>query len=119
MSLSTREQRILDSIKDGLVGSDPELASLLVTFDRLASGEAMPRREKVRPGRRPRPRRLRHRLTLSQAALLVWLMVTALLIGIALILTHTDGPDTCAAPLAAVCPAPTQAHSQSPVHPVG
>ena len=42
MSLSAWEQQALDSIKDGLAGTDPKLAALLATFDRLASGEEMP-----------------------------------------------------------------------------
>ena len=41
MSLSPRERRALDSIRDRLSGSDPELAALLATFTRLASGEEM------------------------------------------------------------------------------
>lgn len=48
MSLSTQEQQALDSIEDGLAGSDPRLASLLTIFTRLTSGEAMPAREKLR-----------------------------------------------------------------------
>ena len=50
MSLSAWEQQALDSIKDGLAGSDPELAALLSAFTQLASGEEMPDREKVRAG---------------------------------------------------------------------
>ena len=42
MSLSPWEQHSLDSIKDGLAGSDPGLAALMATFTRLASGEEMP-----------------------------------------------------------------------------
>ena len=40
MGLSEREQQALDSIEDGLAGSDPELASLLATFTRLTAGDA-------------------------------------------------------------------------------
>jgi hypothetical protein len=55
MSLSPREQHALDSIRDRLAGSDPELAALLATFTRLASGEGMPARGPVRArkGRHP------------------------------------------------------------------
>jgi hypothetical protein len=42
MSLSAREQQALNSIRDGLAGSDPELATLLATFTDQASGEEMP-----------------------------------------------------------------------------
>jgi hypothetical protein len=48
MSLSAWEQQALDSIEDELAGADPKLASLLATFARLASGEEMPVREKIR-----------------------------------------------------------------------
>src|SRR5215467_7013959 len=54
-SLSPKEQQALASIEDGLAGSDPKLASLLATFARLASGEEMPVREKIRA--------IRHRAT--------------------------------------------------------
>jgi len=117
--LGAREQRILAEITDELTGSDPELSALLGTFSRLASGEAMPARERVRPYSRPHGAgaRSRRRLTLSQAALLGWLIVTAVLIGIALILSHADGPGTCAPSLAAVCPVPSPSHATSPSHP--
>ena len=65
MSLSAWEQQTLDSIKDGLVGSDPQLAALLTTFTRLASGEEMPVQEEILGGsqRTPPcpPRKPRHR----------------------------------------------------------
>ena len=48
MSLSASEQQALDSIKAALTSSDPKLASLLAIFARLASGEEMPVRERVR-----------------------------------------------------------------------
>lgn len=47
MSLSVRERHALHCIENGLVGSDPKLASLLATFTRLTAGEAMPVREKI------------------------------------------------------------------------
>ena len=52
MSLSAWEQRNLHSIKDGLAGSDPGLATLLATFNQLASGEEMPALEEIRAGLR-------------------------------------------------------------------
>src|ERR1700733_6490558 len=60
MSLSAWEQQALDSIRDGLTGSDPGLAALLVGFTQLADGEEMPARENIRTGSRRaicRPRR--------------------------------------------------------------
>ena len=52
MSLSASEQQALDSIEATLTSSDPKLASLLAIFTRLASGEEMPVRERVRIHRR-------------------------------------------------------------------
>jgi hypothetical protein len=48
MSLSAWEQQALRSIEDGLMASDPKLTSLLATFTRLTSGEAMPVRKAIR-----------------------------------------------------------------------
>lgn len=52
MSLSASEQQALDSIEATLTSSDPKLASLLAIFARLASGEEMPVRERIRIHRR-------------------------------------------------------------------
>jgi len=52
MSLSASEQQALDSIEATLTSADPKLVSLLATFARLASGEEMPVRERVRIHRR-------------------------------------------------------------------
>lgn len=62
MSLTARERHTLHTIEAGLACSDPALASLAARFTRLASGEAMPARERIPPCwpralRRPR----RHR----------------------------------------------------------
>jgi hypothetical protein len=93
MSLSPREQHALDSIKDRLAGSDPELAALLATFTRLTSGEEMPDREPVqlrngRPPHRGKGRRrahgVYHRLGFYQVALLLWLVITVALITTAM-----------------------------------
>ena len=63
MSLTQPETQALGAIADGLAGADPRLASMLTIFTRLAAGEEMPAREKirVRRGRRAahRPRRAR------------------------------------------------------------
>ena len=52
MSLSASEQQALDSIGATLTSSEPKLASMLAIFARLASGEEMPVRERVRIHRR-------------------------------------------------------------------
>ena len=48
VTLSASEQQALDSIEATLTSSDPKLASLLAIFARLASGEEMPVRERIR-----------------------------------------------------------------------
>ena len=111
MSMSAWEQDALDSIGDGLADSDPALAAQLVMFTRLASGEAMPVREKiqaasqrvVRRGAR-RSRRLYQRLDLGRAMLLVWLVTTLALIAAALA-TSRASAGTCAGSTSAVCAA--------------
>ena len=109
MSLSAWEQDVLDSIRDGLAGSDPALAARLVMFTRLASGEAMPVRDKLqvisqrvaRRGAR-RSRRLYQRLNLGRAMLLVWLVTTLALIAAALA-TSRASAGTCAGSTFASC----------------
>ena len=109
MSLSAWEKQALDSIEGGLAGSAPELASLLATFSRLAAGEEMPERAKVRAMQPHHPRRrLRHpysgelprdarRLRLDwQLAwpLALWLVVSLGMIAVALVLSRS-GPAAC------------------------
>lgn len=99
MSLSAWEQQLLDSIKDGLTGSDPKLVALLGTFTRLVSDEEMPAHEKIRSTcrrasrrslrrrRRSRLRRIYRRLGFSTAMLLAWLLISVMLIALALLLS--------------------------------
>jgi len=108
MSLSAWEHDALDSIRDGLADSDPALVARLTMFTRLASGEAMPVREKavsreaVQRGAR-RGRRLYRRLDLSRTMLLVWLVTTLTLIAAALVSSRASGPSTCGGSWAALC----------------
>ncbi len=110
MSLNEPEWQALGWIEDGLAGSDPMLASMLNIFSRLAAGEEMPVGEKIRvrsgrpPAHRPRrarrhqrrgtvlpqARRLYLRLGLQQAMLLLWAVITAGMLAVALIL-NTSG----------------------------
>ena len=134
MSLSARERRALDSIKEELAGSDPGLVALLITFSRLASDEAMPVREKIRassrlpaccPDREWRhPQRLeagRHArwvyqcLSLRWAAALLWLLISISLIAVALVLSHSGSQTTCPVTWAAVCSDSAPGHSLHPV----
>ncbi len=113
MSLSTWEQQALDSIKSELTDSDPRLVTMLTTFSRLASGEAMPVRDKLRAGTRRISRyshgkqRLccqtgacrnsiqRHRrLGLQHALILAWLLITIGLIAMTFVLSRGGGHGT-------------------------
>jgi Protein of unknown function (DUF3040) len=114
MSLSPRERRTLDSIEQGLVGSDPKLASLLATFTRLTAGEALPVGETIKAGWRAvtRPRSARRhprgggtwpcgrwRGMLPRqplAVALVWLVTSIVLIAVALAMNHSGGQAGCA-----------------------
>src|SRR5215469_15715609 len=112
-SLNEPERQALGWIKDGLAGSNPGLASMLTIFSRLAAGEQMPAHETIRVRRgRPaahRPRRARHprqgiarpqarrlypRLGWPQATLLLWVVISAGLLAVALVL-NTSGPQAC------------------------
>ncbi len=130
MGLSAWEQQALDSIKSGIVVSDPELAALLSAFTRLASGEEMPDRENVSTGppqflRRLhrsrwhyRLRRARQRGGFQKTALLsLWLLTTAALIAVVVILsTSGSHGNTCAetAPTACAGLTPTNNSPGSP-----
>lgn len=124
MSLSAWERQTLDSIGSGLADSDPELATLLTTFARLASGEEMPAREKVhassrRVARRSRPeprltRRPHRRLGSQQAVMLLWLVITVALIATALASSHGGSQGTCARSWATSCIGAASAPSPVP-----
>ena len=119
MSLSTREQQALDSIKDDLAGCDPALVARLTIFTRLASGEEMPAREKVHAGSRravrrsrPQPRHTRQpyrRLGLQQAVLLLWFVITIALIAIALACNRGGSQGTCTGSWPTSCTGATSA----------
>jgi hypothetical protein len=129
MSLNAWEQRALDSIKDGLTGSDPELAALLSAFTRLASGEDMPGSEKIQPGLRRALRRLRRArwratfrracqlLGFQRAAALLCLLTTAALMAVTLALNDGGGghaPCLQWVAVAAVCTSPAPKHGSGP-----
>jgi hypothetical protein len=120
MSPSAWEQDTLDSIKNGLADSDPALVARLAMFTRLASGEAMPVREKIqvaskrmtrRPARRPPARRagaqrtgrVYQRLGLQWTMLLVWLVTTTALIAAALASSRVGGHFNCTGTWGALC----------------
>jgi hypothetical protein len=99
MSLTAHEQQALDGIANGLAHSDPGLASLLATFNRLTSAEAMPASEKILVAPRDVVRRARwlySRLGFQRVALIVWLMLGIVLVVIALTVTHGTTGRGCA-----------------------
>jgi hypothetical protein len=120
MSLSAWEQNILASIKDRLAESDPALTARMAMFTQLASGEAMPVRDKlqavsqrvVRRGTR-RSRRLYQRLNLGRAMLLVWLVTTLALIATALA-TSRASAGTCSGSTFASCRTATAPQAARP-----
>ena len=129
MSRTEPETQALGSIADGLARSDPRLASMLTIFSRLAAGEEMPAREKIRVRRGRlavlrRRRALRYprqgtaflqpcrrcaRLGWPQARLVLWAVISAALLTAALILI-ASGPTTCARPMGTACPSPSITH---------
>jgi Protein of unknown function (DUF3040) len=111
-SMNAREQQALDSIRDGLASSDPTLAARLAMFTRLASGEEMPAREKVQADRGRtggHARRMNLRLSLQQAAVLLWLVITMALIAVALAVSRDGSQATSAGPWATFCTGGTSA----------
>jgi Protein of unknown function (DUF3040) len=116
MSLNETERQALGSLEDGLAGSDPRLASMLNIFSQLAAGEEMPVREMigVRRARRhprqgealPQPR-LRHaRLGRQQAMLLLWAVISAVLLAVALVLNTSGHNASCIRSVGTACPSP-------------
>jgi hypothetical protein len=101
MSLNAREEQSLSRIANDLAGSDPQLASMLDVFNQLTSGEEMPahcdatenpERDSVRHTDPLPPRRWVRRVsTLSRVFIAGWILITAMMIAVALTLTHTSG----------------------------
>ena len=126
MSFAELEKQALGSIEEDLAGSDPRLASMLNIFSRLAAGEEMPVREKIRVRRgRPeahRPRRARRRprrgtalsqahrlyprLGRQQAMLLLWAGISAALVAVALTLNTGGHNASCIRSVRTACPSP-------------
>lgn len=126
MSLNEPDTQALGSIEDGLAGSDPRLVSMLNIFSRLAAGEEMPVREKIRvlrgrptaprlpraqrhPRRgiaRPQARRLYPRLGQQQTMLLLWVVISAVLIAVALVLNTSGHNASCIQSVGTACPFP-------------
>jgi hypothetical protein len=130
VGLSTHERRVRGRIGESLAGSDPRLAAMLSTFDRLADGEAMPGRERVHAGRRPAgqefravmspaPGRCWRQMAARRWIVLTWLVMSLGLIALALALaaSHAGSSTPCAAWLVPACGNHVPAHRQSsPAH---
>lgn len=136
MSLSAWEQQALDSIRDVLAGTDPELATLLATFSELATGEEMPAAERIMPGphlaawlalrRRRRPsrgrmyrrrRQLGQVLTARWAVPVLWLAISISLISMAVALSGGPSQGPCPQSWSTACITSVPSHtSQSVTH---
>ena len=133
MSLSAWEQETLDSITDRLAGSDPKLAALLTGFTRVASGEEMPLRERIRAGSRRAVRctrckrrhpggddvrrpaaRVPRRLGFQWAALLLCLLTAITVIVVTLTLGHSRNAAPCTTFWTAACVDSAPGHSSRP-----
>lgn len=107
VSLSARDKEALDLIEEGLAGSDPRFAAKLSAFSRLTDGGEMPARERIRAAGRPSAfrglllrdsdsgRRTRPRRSFYWVTLIVWLLISAAMVSVALVLSHS-GPPACA-----------------------
>jgi hypothetical protein len=128
MSLSAWEQRALHSIENSLVGSDPELTTLLAAFTELVSDEEMPAAERVTPSWlafRPPSRKSRRfrrgraspgcrRLSMRWAMLLLLLLTVISLISVALAFSRSSTSQVgCATPWIASCASPAPASHTS------
>ena len=76
MTLSARQQAILDQIERALAAADPQLKSKFGMFTRLTSRDTMPDTETV-----PAEERRRRRSVQSVVGLLVVFLMTASLVG--------------------------------------
>jgi hypothetical protein len=122
MSHSARDKQALESIEVRLAESDPGLASLFCAFSRLASGEAMPPRNRIHRIRPPatvglnRSRSQRsfyRRLGRQQAALLLWLLISIGAIAVALAMSNR-GTGECVQPLGTTCAGQAAAYVAPP-----
>jgi hypothetical protein len=138
MSLFAREQQALLAIEERLARSDPKLASLLGMFTRLTSCEAMPVRERMRPGWRCTARRRRRsraglfrsraarpvrqvyrRMGWQRAVLLLWLLIALALTATGLGLSRSGNNGTCTPSWAVTCASSTSASHVRPAWPAG
>ena len=128
MSLSARDQQVLDRIEAAIADSEPGLVCLLATFGRLTAGEELPAREQIsadRPGmsrswfRLGRPRRAHGpsgRPGWPMAWSLLWLAASIALAIAAMTVRNDDSAGACGAGVL-VCGLQAPAHDVPPAAP--
>ncbi len=113
-SLSARDRHALQAIFADLAASDPDLAGRLGTFTQLTAGEAMPDREQIRARRARRSgsgqRALTHGQRWARVMIVMWLLVSAAMVTIAVVLS-SGTPAPCKASWTTGCAQPTPSHS--------
>lgn len=109
LSLNAHDRHELSLIEEALAGTDPRFAAKLSAFSRLANGEAMPERERIRAGRQhPAGRAVRGLRpgqpgTLRWISVAVWLLISIALLSTALALGDTGTSAPCARWQGLVC----------------
>jgi hypothetical protein len=131
VSLSAHDRRELRAIEQELTASDPHLAAMLSTFSRLTAGEAMPGPTRIpvgqqptitlaafglsphRPARRWSRRTSRRHPVVRASVLAMWVVITMALLGVAMLLGHSDNNQTCTRSLGMRCVTHTPASPQA------
>lgn len=123
MSLNAHERHALARIEEELAGADPRFAATLSAFSRMADGEAMPERERIREARRSvmgpavcgvRPGQPGSYKLVYWAAVAVAVCLTIAVISFALVSGHTGSSGACTEWQTGVCVRQTQ--PSSPTH---
>jgi hypothetical protein len=91
VGLNPHDRQVLGRIGESLAGSDPHLAGVMSEFSRLADGEAMPGRERIREN------------WLRFWVILAWLAMAGVLIAITLPASHGSPGTSCAAGTFSAC----------------
>lgn len=112
LSLNAHDRQALAQIEEELGGDDPKFAARLSAFSRLADGEAMPERERIREARRPvmspalcglHPGQPGARKLMYWAAVAMAVAVTLAVISFALVSGHSGTKGACTGWQAGAC----------------
>lgn len=95
MSLNSRDRQTLSQIEEDLAWSDPRFAARLSAFSRMANGEGMPARERIRQRIGPFSGG-RWWLRWTGGAWIVWLVISMALLTVAIVLSHSGPAYGCA-----------------------